>query len=252
VPLRSGGPAPYAPPAAVLTFINAYRDKSLPAAFTPDVYVRAGVQESLVPRVAATLEGLELIDQNGRPTAELEGLRRATADEYKQRLAAVVRAVYAEVFQFVDPARDTPERIADQFRVFEPIGQRARMVTLFLGLCVEAGIITESTKRPTNTAASSRPNGPRRQSEPTKRATLVSVPRARLRRDDDDSVPPALRGLLESLPFPPETGWTRTQRDGFVAAFGSVLDFCIPIIEPPREISYESPGRTAGQDDGTQ
>ena len=37
-------------------------------------------------------------------------------------------------------------------------------------------------------------------------------------------------GLLEHLPA---NGWTREERDKFVAVFEAVLDFCVPIIESP-------------------
>jgi hypothetical protein len=252
VPLRSGGTAPYAPPTAVLAFIEAFRNRPVPTPFTTDVYVRAGVPDSLAPRVAKSLEGLDLVDADGNPTAELEGLRRAPAEEYRQRLAAIIRAVYAEVFQFIDPAADTPERIADQFRVFEPIGQRGRMVTLFLGLCAAAGIISEQPKKQ---AAATVQRAPRPKGritsvvpESLRRAASVSA-RAQLRNDQDRHLPTALTGLLGAIPSP-EVGWTQQQRNGFVAAFSSVLDFCIPIIEPPREVPYETLGQS--DDDGDE
>lgn len=40
---------------------------------------------------------------------------------------------------------------------------------------------------------------------------------------------PALAGLLDSLPDP-EGGWTQDERNKFFNTFGTVLDFCIPIV----------------------
>jgi hypothetical protein len=42
-------------------------------------------------------------------------------------------------------------------------------------------------------------------------------------------LPPAIAGLMASLPSP-DDGWTKTQRDAFMTAFGVVLDFCFPVV----------------------
>jgi hypothetical protein len=42
-------------------------------------------------------------------------------------------------------------------------------------------------------------------------------------------LPPALSGLLESLPDA-SNGWTSTERDKFMTTFEAVLDFCIPVV----------------------
>jgi hypothetical protein len=41
-------------------------------------------------------------------------------------------------------------------------------------------------------------------------------------------LPPALAGLLESLP---KDGWTVGERDKFVTMFKAVLDYVIPAVE---------------------
>jgi hypothetical protein len=47
--------------------------------------------------------------------------------------------------------------------------------------------------------------------------------------DGPPHVPAPLAGLLSTLP-PEGGGWTQNQRDKFVATFGTVLDFCFPIV----------------------
>lgn len=42
-------------------------------------------------------------------------------------------------------------------------------------------------------------------------------------------LPPAIAGLVESLPTP-EEGWTAAERDKFLTTFKAVLDFAIPVI----------------------
>ena len=47
MPIRTGGPAPYAPPATVLHVLHALRDRGLTTPITSDVLLRAGVGDSL-------------------------------------------------------------------------------------------------------------------------------------------------------------------------------------------------------------
>lgn len=215
--VRPGSPAPYAPPATVLALIQSFRNRGLQTPFTPDVLARAGVQESLIPRTMQALRVLDLVDAEGAPTAQLEGLRRAAEGEYKPRLEAVIRAAYAEVFQFVDPAKDDAVKVRDAFRAFEPIGQIGRMVTLFLGLCQAAGIIPEGSKKPAQTQR--KPVTPYRPATVSAKAAVRGV---------GGIVPPAISGLLGALPGNGK-GWTQEDRDKFMRTFESVLDFSIPI-----------------------
>lgn len=231
MPVRSDSPAPYAPPATVLAVINGFRDRGLATPFTPEVLLRAGVSESLVQRTLKSLEGLDLIDEAGNPTAQLDGLRRAKTDELKARLEEVVRSAYAEVFQFTDPATDDATRVADAFRSYEPIGQRGRMVTLFMGLCEAAGIVSEGTARKSATPTAPRLRATRpnvlRKPEPAYRPPSVGGT-ARVRTDGGGFIPAAIQGLIASLP-PEGQSWTKAQHDKFLTVFGTVLDFVYPV-----------------------
>jgi hypothetical protein len=209
----------------VLSFIDSYRNKALPSPITVEVLGRAGVNDSLVPRTLKTLEVLGLIDDTGKPTDALNGLRKAAQADFQARLADVVRGAYAEVLQYVDPATDDTSRIADQFRHFEPIGQLSRMVTLFLGLCVAAGIISEGATR--KAAANPAPR-PARRTVPVPRREPSVSPAANVRSLDGGTIPPALMGVLAALPTSGD-GWTKARRDEFVKMFQSVLDFTIPV-----------------------
>jgi hypothetical protein len=101
------------------------------------------------------------------------------------------------------------------------------MVSLFQGLCAAAGLTPEKA-----TASAPRASSPRPRPTPTisaargqtKAASKVNQPR------QPSGLPPALAGLLESLPSPDE-GWTNEQRQKFMTTFGAVLDFCIPIVK---------------------
>jgi len=208
--------------------IQGFRDRGLISPFTSTVYGKAGISDSLIPRVKNSMEALDLVDADGNPTPLLLGLRGAKTDEFQARLADVVRSAYAEVFQFADPMKDDLNRVTDAFRDYIPHGQRARMVTLFMGLCEAAGLAPASTAKPapSNGRLSAMPK--KKAPAPARRATPPVTTTIGTANGDSGAIPPALLGVLHGLPSP-EQGWTREQRDHFYSAFGSLLDFAIPI-----------------------
>jgi hypothetical protein len=180
------------------------------------------------------MQGLDLLDTTGNPTAEFEGLRRVPTTEFKQRLEALIRSVYAEVFQFTDPSKDDPDRVADAFRAYDPPGQRSRMVALFLRLCAASGIIPEQQQAKPRTAPPGKRMAPRESSIRGTSKKGASVP-PRVGHGSvgevwglNGDLPPALVGLIASIPV--QRGWTEGAREKFMTAFGHVLDFTVPII----------------------
>lgn len=229
MPIQADAPAPYAPPATVLNFLDRYRNHGLQTPIDATVLTRAGVNDSLINRTLAALQILDFIDDDGEPTAQLELLRGAPEAEYQARLADHIRSVYSDVFNYVDPATASYTEIRDTFRSYNPRGQQERMVTLFTGLCVEAGIISEVPPKPASTRRST---GASRQPTNGARTTSRSAqkdpkPQARKLRA---GLPTSIIGLIDSLPNAGED-WTQENRDSFVTAFGHILDFAYPIIK---------------------
>ena len=232
-------PAPYAPASAVLEVINRYRNRGLASPVIGEVLGRAGVSDSLIPRTLQALETLDLIDEKGVPTSTLDGLRLAPEAEFKRRLGEWLNAAYADVLKYVDPATADEVKVRDAFRTYTPIGQQPRMVTLFTGLYTAAGVITDKKQpasRPggrTNTtrAATSNPRG----------APANTYARKPVVTTGNGDMPPALAGLLAELPPLLGTGWTKEKRDSFLATFSSVLNYCIPIVEPGKVSAEETP-----------
>lgn len=236
--LNAEMPGPYAPASAVLETLDRYRNRGLATPITPEVLQRIGVSESLSPRTFYALHILDLIDSDGTPTQTLEALRTVPASEYQERLGDWLRAAYAEVFLFVDPSVDDETRIRDAFRNYRPYAQQNRMVTLFTGLCTAAGIMPAKSKQPRagvarparRPAADSGASG-RRKPSGTATATATS---------GSGALPPALAGLLASLP--PDGRWTKDRRDKFVITFESVLDYSFAIVKPEAVKDKENGG----------
>lgn len=222
-------PAPYAPAATILELIGKFRDRGLQRPFTGEVLERAGVPGSLVPRVQQSLRGLELVDDENNPTDTLEGIRRAPEGEYQKLLAEWISRVYHDVLQFAQP-NDDETRIRDAFRSYEPFGQHARMVSLFMGLCRAAGLRTDAQQnapvRPRARVSTTTTTITRQKATNTK----ISPKTGSLSMNAPQGLPAPLAGLLTKLP--PEHGsWTQAERDRFESAFKALLDFSFTISE---------------------
>jgi hypothetical protein len=227
MPVTADKPAPYTSPSAVIDIIQRHRSKGLPQPVNSEVLSRGGISESLIPRTLQTLQSLDLIDDQGKITQVFEGIRLAPEAEYQKRMAEWLNSAYADVLQYIDPATASEVEVRDAFRSYSPTGQQSRMVTLFIGLYAAAGI---GAPKQAGKASSV----PRSSTTPQRRKTFVK-PAVKKTTDhgsvsftSSSSFPPALEGLLKSLPTNGQ-GWTQEQRDKFFETFGAVLDFCIPI-----------------------
>jgi hypothetical protein len=178
-------PGPYAPTSAILGLIERHRRNGLPSPVTEDVLERTGISSSLTSRTLQALVTLDLIDDQGRATPTLEGIRLAPEPEYKQRLADWLRAAYADALSFVDPAQDDETKIRDAFRAYKPVGQQPRMVTLFTGLFAAAGVRPEKKRSP----------APR----PSNRSPKVSPPESTLHDASRALEKPPLQGAHDGV-----------------------------------------------------
>jgi hypothetical protein len=227
MPIQVNGNAPYAPGAGILSLLERARERGLPNPVTKDVLARAGIPDSLAPRTFLALQQLDLIGEDGAWTANLDNLRKAPEAEVPARLAEIIRAVYADVFQYIDPAKDSPQAIRDAFRSYVPHGQQDRMVALFMSLCQRAGMASpDSSPAPREPRATTKIQLQRRKAKVVSGAAHISgsshVVGASM------NLAPPLAGLLTTLP---KDGWTQQERDRFVNAFTAMLDYCVPVRE---------------------
>jgi len=138
---------PYAAPSNVIAVIERVRSRNLPESIDGNFLRLANVPETVHGRVFVTLQFLDLIEADGRPTDKLRAMAGAPDAQYRDLLADTVRAAYRADFVNVDPSQDSQAKIVDAFRPYEPRSQTDRMVMLFLGLCREARIPTLDAPR---------------------------------------------------------------------------------------------------------
>ncbi|MDP9313225.1 MAG: DUF5343 domain-containing protein [Chloroflexota bacterium] len=217
--MANGTPAlstnrPYAPSSNVIAVLQRLRSRKLPERIDGEYLRSAGVSEGTVGRTLFALSFLHLIEESGAPTAALRQIATSTDEEYQAILAGIIRDVYRDVFEVLDPREDSQDRILNFFRRYTPASQRQRMVIFFLGLCREAGIATMDVprNRPSSAGSSSKGNGAKgtsakvsaaKSSKPIGRApsrAVGSPASVEERTRGGMNIPPALELLVRSLP----------------------------------------------------
>jgi hypothetical protein len=155
--VQKAGQAGYASTGSITTVIEKHRQVGLQTMSLQRLQ-QIGVTEALAPRTMRTLVFLGFYDENGNVTPEFDALRKVPEHDFKPRLAALLREAYAPILEILDPATATLLDVENAFRGFEPTGQLPRMVQLFMGLMIYAGIMPEDRRK---TATGGRPAGSR-------------------------------------------------------------------------------------------
>lgn len=216
---------PYAPPSNVLAVLHRLRSRNLPERIDAEFLRDASVSEGTIHRVAFALRFLGLVE-NDMPTKASRDIVTSTDEEYREILGGLIRNAYAEVFQIVDPAQDSAERITNFFRRYTPASQRERMVNLFLGLCREAGIETLDAPRKRSTNDGPRPK--RRQPSRTTRNIASKAEQAiKTEVGSPPSIPPALEMLVRSLP-PEGVPMSAARRKQWIGMAEAALAYVYP------------------------
>lgn len=201
------GQAPYAPVDAIMTVIDGYRHKHPSTPFTVENIQPLGVATSIAPRTLQALRLLDLVDDQGAPTATMDALREVSNGEFPARLAEVVRATYAEVFNYKDPAQDSPEEMVEIFRFYKPQSMQPRMIRLFYGLCAQAQIIEAAPAIAAGGKSSSRKAPGAKARAATATSPSPSTPPFKVAAADTSTVPQTtkrlpdiIKALVDELP----------------------------------------------------
>lgn len=245
MPLQPGGRAPYTTSVALVTALDAWRERGLGTPVTADVLTRAGVQESLARRTFQSLVDLELLSEDGTPTEQFQAFRSARGDdEYRSRLQEWLRSVYADVLMYTDPSTSSYDGVAEAFRTYEPAGQRRAMASLLLGLWKYAGLPINGDNNGDSRSRRPASRRPTRAKESYARVVKTNPPPAPTRAPELglDGLPPGLVGLLHQIPRD-RGSWTTDRRDGFLRAFQAVLDFSVPVDDNPPPVAEENDKR---------
>lgn len=144
--VQQGSRAPYASTGSIMKVIEKHRQVGLQTMSLPRLQ-QIGVTEALAPRTMQALVYLGFYAEDGTVTAEFDALRKVAEYDFKPRLAALLREAYASVLEVLDPATATPLDVENAFRGFEPTGQLPRMVQLFMGLMIYAGVMPEDRRK---------------------------------------------------------------------------------------------------------
>jgi Family of unknown function (DUF5343) len=223
------------------------------------------VPEGNATRTMQALRFLNLLDEEGYLTDSFKRLSNAPSDEYPGLLEQILRDAYQVPFNALKPATATDQQYVNAFRLYQPKAQRNRMITLFKGLCREAGLIPGgapetlmrqrvTTNRSGKSSASA--NGASRlQSEPKDapfgpEPEYVSTPQA----SHSDTVTPItstqeyviMYGVLKKLPFDKKK-WTQADREKWLNAVTAVVDMLFTLEDPQTGIGMECNALSLGR-----
>lgn len=249
MPVTNTSYIPYATVGRVITVLRKLREDRMPDKVDQTALTRVGIPEGSTLRVIAALKFLGLINEGGNKTELADRLARAKSDEYPMVLAEIVRAAYSDVFVHLDPATASEIDFHDAFRGFSPAKQRARMITLFVGLCQEAKIMEGeptivNANRPTERKTSPAGNGTGASSEKTavrKPAETPTVPTPPASSSPNNlSTTDAMRFNIDSRykrliflheDLPKDGKWTAEKRENWVSLYTFYLDYLVKVVQ---------------------
>lgn len=224
--------APYTSIGNMLLILTRIRKGWVPSQIDKGEMVRVGITEGNANRTIAALEYLGLVNEDGKPTDTWKAIATSTTNDYPKVLEGILRNSYPSIFELHhNPADATDIEIGNAFTKSEPLNQRDRMVSLFRGLCQEAGLIAgepltrerRSVTKPAPSKTTSK-NGDESKVEPEKQKS---------RSDTFETINPSLKWyndlatLMGRLPNPDNANWTQAEKQRWLTALQSMLDLLI-------------------------
>lgn len=215
---------PYGPPSNVVDVLQRLRDRNLPDRLDAEFLRDAGISVNLASRTMFGLQFLGLVN-NFEPTDALRSIAVSTDEEYRTTLADLVQSAYSDVFDVLDPEKDSQDKFTNFFRRYTPASQRSRMVTFFLGICREAGLAVLEGPKPRRSSASTSQSRPRPRAP--QRTAQAAQQQSEPPRRQGSQIPSAIQLLVESLP--PEGGaLSKERRKQWLSLADAALAFVYP------------------------
>jgi hypothetical protein len=218
---------PYTAPENVMRVVKRIRQVGPPPIVTPEYVKQLGIVEELAKRIVQTLEFLGLVTEDGVPTEVARALHAAPEADWQRVFQGTLLKAYAPIFRVVDPQKASRLQVRDAFRTSVPMGSQERMVTLFLGLCAEAGF--QVAEPPTNRPAR---NGKAARTLRVSSRTFVPIqpaaePVASQNRSERDEAErrrhTAIEGWIQEIP-PLGSPWSRDDFDSWLATLRTMLE----------------------------
>ncbi len=239
----AGDFAPYAATSNVMNVITRRRERGLPSPISGRALETISISPGNISRTLQALRFLRLMEDDGSHSEIFNRLSQAgEADgEYRELLGEIIRNAYHQVFAIVDPAQDNDVAIHDAFRQFQPEAQRARMVTFFLGMCEQAGIIArrgrerraEGNQRP-RVAGQRRP---RRQPVQAQVPAAEQQPAVVRQAANEDTEYRLIFAVIQQLPT--QRQWTASRRQRWLSAVEAAVDLMVDVVEETPSIQNE-------------
>ncbi len=228
--------APYTSIGNMLILLEKIRKGWTPNQVDKGEMEHVGITAGNASRTISALEYLALINEDGKPTETWKAIATSTTNDYPKVLEGILRNAYPSIFELhPTPADATDIEIGNAFAKSEPLNQRARMVSLFRGLCQEAGLIAGDPLTRERKPVSSLSN--KKASEKTNTDNSVNTEIAKSRFSPPDKINPSLKWyndletLLSRLPDPDNPKWTQAKKDSWLTALQSMLDLLIETTE---------------------
>jgi hypothetical protein len=238
---------PYAPPSNITTVLQRLRKRNPPARIDAEFLRDMQISEGTIARAIFALRFLNLIEEDDSPSSALQSIATSTDEEYAEILSGLLREAYSDVFERLDPTQDTQDKFLNFFRRYLPASQRERMVTFFLGMCREAGMQLADAPRQRSTAARAPTSRQSAKGKPGPKKTTSPVAGSAggERAHDTESIPPALLGLVRSLPGEGES-LSSARRNQWLQMAAATLAFVYP--EPAEKAAGSEEGNAGDAD----
>ncbi len=223
---------PYPPPSNLISVLHRLRSRNLPEQIDAEYLRDSSIPEGTISRTLFAMRFLGLIGEAGGLKESLKSIHTSTDEEYQEILSGLIREAYKEVFNVIDPAQDSQDKILNVFRRYEPASQRDRMVIFFLGMCRESGIPTLDV-----------PKDRRMSAKPAKERVpkgLGEAPPRKRGPSMETGIDPALEGLIRTLPKP-GTALNEERRKQWLDMAEATLRFVYPeTVTPTTDENAES------------